>query len=188
MEEVDALSRKHASHEIKTFNDDAEYKKLTAEAIDAKSFALKKIRFFVDSMVAGLEDRTLLQRITDRPFMDFAHASTELELKTGSSGFPWAQVTKQSASIDFGDWRPGTLSLGNVEIMIGAMAENTAMRQISVGSDSSDRLFFADGWKTKQISWGSQPAVGKAPDIVSMLLRSCEGIVSLDLRFDIAVE
>jgi hypothetical protein len=182
MEEVDALSKMHASHDISTFNNDAEYKKLTAEAIDAKAFALKKIQFFVDSIEAAREDKRLLPRILARPFMDFAHPSTILELQTDASGFPWEQVTKQSASIDFRLWRPGNMSQTNVDIMIGAMSENSAMRQVSVGNDCMDRLFFTDGWKTKDIEWSSKNAVYVAPDIVSMLLRSCHGIITLDLR------
>lgn len=184
MEEVDDLAKKHANHDIGTFNNDAEYKKLTAEAIDAKAFALKKIQFFVDSIEASREDKKLLPRIMARPFLDFAHPSTILELQTDAGGFPWEQVTKQSAVIDFKAWRPGSMSQTNVDIMIGAMSENSAMRQVSVGADCTDRLFFADGWKTKEIDWSSKPAVTSAPDIVSMLLRSCYGIISLNLRLN----
>ena len=91
-DEVDALHKKHAAKEIEVFNKDEEYRKMSAEAFDSKDLAIKKIEFFIDSLEAAREDKTLLERIKNREFMAFALESTTLELQTGSGGFPWEQV------------------------------------------------------------------------------------------------
>ena len=92
MGEVDALTKEHTDMDLASFNDDTIYKDLTAQAIDSKLMAITKIQLFVDSVPQSMEDKTLLDRITARNFMDFSHESTMLELQTGASGFPWEQV------------------------------------------------------------------------------------------------
>ena len=92
MDEVDTVNENHAQRGLAEFNDDKVYKEMTAEAIDSKALAIKKMAFFVDSFGEAREDKTLLARIKARPFLDFAHESTMLELQTGSNGFPWEQV------------------------------------------------------------------------------------------------
>ena len=190
----------HTHEDADKFNNDKRYKTLTTEAIDAKTMALRKIDFFLEKVfeketeVALTEDRELLKRIADMPFMEFAHPSTKLELETGDGGFPWKQVTHGAANVDFLKWRPLTkdaqgrldweIPLNHFNIMVDSIAGNQHVRVISVEvARESKQLHVPNGWAgTVSLNWSKSVAVQDAPGIVNMLLRCCTNLVDLNIR------
>ena len=83
------------------FNNDTFYKTLMAEAIEAKSLALIKVRIFANQLNQGSTLETL-NAITQMPLGDFASRAVLLELETGMVDFPWKEVVEKSASVNFG--------------------------------------------------------------------------------------
>ena len=196
LEEVDSLTAMHTHEDANKFNNDKRYKTLTTEAIDAKTMALRKIDFFLEKGTCRTlsTDRELLKRITDMPFMEFAHPSTKLELETGDGGFPWKQVTRGAANVDFLKWRPLTkdaqgrldweIPLNHFNIMVDSIAGNQHVRVISVEvARESKQLHVPNGWAgTVSLNWSKSVAVQDAPGIVNMLLRCCTNLVDLNIR------
>ena len=88
-------------------------------------------------------------------------------------------MTTKSPAIDFKDWVPRGLNEKKIDIMIRSMAGNEKMQTVDI---HGDRLLFNHGWATEKIEWKHKLAVQKSPEVVSMLLRSCKCIKSLDLR------
>ena len=199
LDEVDRLTEKHRVVHAKKFNNDRKYKRLTTEAIDAKTMALRKIDFFVEHSTKGMDTSydvsysAFLKRIADMPFMEFQYPHTKFQLETGDKGFPWAQVTHGAANIDFKNWRPVTKGLEwdidekHFKIMVDSIAKNTHIRVISVEVEENGRTFrlplqVPDGWTTTHLHWENNRAVENAPGIVNMLLRCCTGLATLNLR------
>jgi hypothetical protein len=192
LKEVDELTDKHKAIDAPRFNNDKKYKRLTTEAIDAKTMALKKINFFKaqaeQECRSGHFNIQFLERIADRPFMDWAHPSTELELETGDSGFPWKQVLGADAHVDFKLWRPEGMSEQNRRVMINQIAENRNVRlvQVEVNKQTAPLQVPQDGWSSSSISWKDSLAVRNAPGIINMLLQCFDGLEELNLRYSSA--
>jgi hypothetical protein len=188
LKEVDELTDKHKAIDAPKFNNDKKYKHLTTEAIDAKTMALKKINFFKAQAVrersGGHFNIQLLERIADRPFMDWAHPSTELELETGDSGFPWKQVLGKDARVDFKVWRPEGMSEQHRRVMINSIAANHNVRLVEVQVNGQTApLQVPQGWSASSISWENSLAVRNAPGIINMLLQCFDGLEELNLRY-----
>jgi hypothetical protein len=181
--EFDSLVASHRSAGNEEFNDDKTYQRFTNEAIETKGMVLKKIQVYCQMITKGND--CLLERIMETPVMDFSRESTVMELITGISGFPWAQVMSNSPSLDFGTWN--TEGVGeDFNVLLTALGDNHQVRTVSVGvagAGGLERLLLNDGWATCSIIWSSSPAVSASPAVVGMLLSCCTCLTSLNLGY-----
>ena len=178
--EVKVMFDEHSEINHIEFNNDEKYKKYTAEAIDSKIPALKKLEFWIKSIPD--KDEELLERIRERPFKDFAHDFTIQELKCpGLVGFPWKQLEEKSKSIEFGVWTPETLQSDAKAEVLRRLKANEKILTISIGTqgDKSKDLYLDSGWETKDVNCDNIPV---SPALLALLLSCCSRLERLSLR------
>ena len=179
--EVKFMFDEHSEINHIEFNNDEKYKKYTAEAIDSKIPALKKLEFWIKSIPD--KDEELLERIRERPFKDFAHDFTIQELKCpGLVGFPWKQLEEKSKSIEFGVWTPEKLQSDAKAEVLRRLKENEKILTVSIGTQgdkSSKDLYLDSGWGTTNVNCDNIPA---SPALLALLLSCCSRLERLSLR------
>ncbi len=181
IKDFDGQTLRHAMVKAVTYNDDAEYKRLMNEAMDGKANALEKMGIFLESAAAQMSPSGL-QGIFSAPLAEFADKAAVLRLRTGiaDSEFPWAAVVMdRSADLDLGKWDAATVSAQARELVAGALAGNLNVRSVLV---KGVKLELSSGWATTELKWGSNAAVRAVPATVSLLLRNCGCLLSLDIR------
>ena len=179
--EFEGLLKTHSDINASDFNKDENYQWFTAEAITSKSLALKKLRLFVELCKTNDKSESTLQEVFDKPIADFKREDVVMELRTGIRGFPWAQVTGKSNSVDFGDWTPGNPTSRQWDTLIAALMANEELRTVTIGA-SKERLVFNSGWATAELSWDASAAVQASVGVTALLLRCFTGLASLSLR------
>ena len=179
--EVEELVKTHTGLDASDFNKDEDYKRFTAEAITSKSLAVKKLSLFVELCKTNNKSESTLQDVFDKPIADFEREDVVMELRTGIRGFPWAQVTGKSSSVDFGDWTPGNLTSRQFDTLIAALMANEKLRTATIGA-SKEPLVFNSGWATAELSWDAKAAVQASVGVTALLLRCFTGLASLSLR------
>jgi hypothetical protein len=177
--EYDLMVKDHSDSEPNKFNDDVEYKRITAEAIELKSLALKKMRLYVQLKNDTNEGQ--LQEILKRPIIDFAIENFVMELETGIRGFPWVEVAGKSATVDFGDWTPKGLDSPKMEKLVLVLSSNEELRTVTVGA-KKERLMLNEGWATAGLLWDGSAAVQASVDVIALLLPCFSRLSSLSLR------
>ena len=178
--EVKVMFDEHSKIDHIEFNNDEQYKKYTAQAIDSKLPASKKLEFWIKSIPD--KDEELLERIRERPFKDFAHDFTIQELKCpGLAGFPWKQLEEKSKSIEFGVWTPETLQSDAKAEVLRRLKANEKILTISIGTqgDKSKDLYLDSGWETKDVNCDNIPV---SPALLALLLSCCSRLERLSLR------
>jgi hypothetical protein len=184
--EFDELTRAHERVDADAFNsDDAEYKRLMAEAIDGKAHALLKLGIFLESAARG-SDRAALDRIRDAPLAHFADPVVVLPLQTGVTQFPWAAVVRdKSPEIDLGDWDAAPVAAQALTSVSTALVRNTNIRVVII---KGGKLVLSEGWVTAWIKWGGNAEVWAAmkalPATVALILQNCVALTNLDLRYE----
>jgi hypothetical protein len=180
--EFEALSSAHKKSEASQFNDDDKYKTFTTEAIELKSLALKKLQVFVQLYIANDQGQTILQEVIYRPIIDYAREGVIKEFETGIRGFPWAQVTERSVSVDFGEWTPEGLNPSKIERAVAELTANQELRTVTIGA-KKERLILNDGWSTAELCWDESPAVQTSVSVAALLLRCFSRLSNLSLRY-----
>jgi hypothetical protein len=172
--------QEHETLDVVAFNDDAEYKRMMNEAIDCKNYALEKIEIYLESVALGMSTEDL-ERIFNAPLVDWASQAQVLRLRTGIiTEFPWEEVVqKQSATIDLGNWNAASLTVQARDLVSGALRGNQNVRTVVL---CGFEIFLSSGWSTDRLEWQANPAVQKVPATVSLLLRSFDSLLSLDIR------
>ena len=184
--EFDELTRAHERVDADAFNsDDAEYKRLMAEAIDGKALALLKLGVFLESAARG-SDRAALDRIRDAPLAYFADPAVVLPLQTGVTQFPWAAVVRdKSPEIDLGDWDAAPVAAQALTSVSTALVRNTNIRVVII---KGGKLPLIEGWVTTRLEWvetkAFQTAMKALPATVALVLRNCVALTLLDLRYE----
>jgi hypothetical protein len=180
--EFEVLSSVHKKTEASEFNDDHKYKTFTTEAIELKSLALKKLEIFVQLYIANDQGQGILHEIIHRPIIDYAKEGVIKEFETGIRGFPWAQVTERSVSVDFGEWTPEGLDSAKIEKVIAELTANQEVRMVTIGT-KKERLNLNDGWSTAELCWDGSAAVRTSVSVASLLLRGFSRLSNLSLRY-----
>ena len=181
VKEFDQLMRAHEDVAADAFNSDERYKALMTEAIDGKAHALLKLDVYLESIATGA-DRAALNRIRDAALAQFADPSLVLPLRTGVTEFPWAAVVKdKKPEIDLGGWDAGPVAPQAREAVMEALGSNGNIRVVTV---KGSKLVLSEGCATTRLEWAGQiqEALQAVPATVALILRSCWGPTSLDLR------
>ena len=181
--DFDAQTHRHEQVCVDAFNDDAQYKRLMNEAIDGKAHALEKMCMYLESAAASMSESEL-EAIFNAPLADFANQATVMQLRTGITNFPWAAVvTERSADIDLGEWDAASVSAQAREHVASALRGNPNVRFVRA---KGVKLALSDGWATTELKWGNNAAVKALPVTVSLLLRNCSRLSTLDVRCTVA--
>ena len=181
VKEFDELTRAHEGVDVDAFNADERYKGLMTEAIDGKAQALEKMGVFLESAARAMP-RSELDAIFSAPLADFASKAAVLRLRTGITEFPWVEVVEERrADIDLGEWDAASASVQARELIASALGGNANLRSVTV---KSVKLALSEGWATARLEWADNAAVKALPVTVAVVLRSCWGLTSLDLRCD----
>ena len=177
--EFDHLIRAHESVDAVSFNADEKYKALMTEAIDGKAHALLKLDVYLESAARG-SDPAALDRIRDAPLAHFADPTVVLPLRTGVTQFPWAAVVRdKSPEINLGDWDAAPVAASALESVAAALSGNANIRVVII---AGGKLALSEGWATARLEWANNAAVKALPATVALVLRSCLGLTSLDIR------
>jgi hypothetical protein len=181
LEDFMALEEQHKGTPAEHFNDDAVYKRLTAEAIEGKTMALKKAR-----VCAGQANRRdALARYLARPLADFATRGIELEAATGlaSSVFPWEEL-RQSSTVNFGRWRSKDLGPDALRAVWAELAKNENLRVVTleVEGGKTVALSLPKGRETKKLEWMGNAVVALDPGLALFLVNPCVELEELDAR------
>jgi hypothetical protein len=182
-DEFDRLIRAHESVTFEQYGVDADYKKMTSEAIEIKSMTVLKVEIYVESVKSNCEE-AVLERIIARPFAEFARQNVVLELRTGIRNFPWKDfpwndVAEKSTVDDFGSWRPTGIEAPKLDMVVQALAANNNIRTVRV---NGHELSLNAGWMSEEINWDRSAAVQSSPAAVALLLRNCRAVRSLSMR------
>ncbi len=152
------------------------------EAMDGKAHALLKLDVYLGAAAAA-SGRAALDRIRDTPLADFADPAVVLPLQTGVTRFPWAAVVKDKRpEIDLGEWDAGPIPVPARALVAGALGGNPNIRVVIVMGVT---LALSEGWATARLDWADNAAVKALPATAALVLRSCVGLASLDLRCDV---
>ena len=179
IKDFDGQTQQHDAIEAERFNVDAEYKRLMNEAIDGKAYALEKMRVYLESLAAET-GASHLETIFTAPLADFADEAAVLRLRTGIAEFPWAAVVRErSADLDLGEWDAATASAQARELVAGALGKNPNVRSVLV---RGVKLELSQGWATTELKWCNTKAVWAVLATVTLLLRNCGCLLSLDIR------
>jgi hypothetical protein len=158
------------------------YKNLTAEAIESKTLALNK------ALICGEANRRAdaLARFLVRPLADFATRAVGLEEATGlaSSVFPWGELLRSSATVNFGRWRAKGVEPDVLRVVGEELAKNAHLRAVSLESEDGKTvaLSLPEGWKSKDLEWGSNSAVALDPGLAFLLVKLCVDLKQLKIR------
>ena len=156
-----------------------EYKRLMAEAIDGKSYALSKMDVYLESLTSGLEQQSV-ERILRAPLRSFASAAVVLELRSGLVSFPWKSVVEdKSATIALGDWNAAETSKEALRLVVSALGDNINLRSVLA---KGVKLDLPDGWASTALQWTSSDAVRAVPATAALVLKNCSSLTSLSLR------
>ena len=182
LEDFKALEEHHRGTPAEQFNDDAVYKRLTADGIETKTLALNKAR-----VCAGqAKRRDALARFLARPLADFATRAVELEEATGlaSSVFPWEELLQCRGTVNFGRWKAKGVELDVLRVVGEELAKNTNLRGVTLEAEDgkSVALLLPEGRKTKELKWGSNAAVALNPGLACLLAMQCAELEQLDIR------
>ena len=184
-EELKSLDMKYRNIPADSFNIDSEYKALTAEAIEVKSLAFKKIRVFADLSKRGAT-AAVLDAVRARPIQGFVSSARaiELEIETGLSHFPWSDLVDGKDIVNFGRWSPAEIKPEIYKIAVEELGKNTKVRTVTVLGSSRElrTAVLPDGWQTEQLNLSENKFVIEAPSLLGMLLQNCKCLVQLDLR------
>ena len=165
------------------FNDDANYKDFTTEAIGSKSLALNKVRIYSD-LRSRRAAPALLDAVVGRPLKDFESRAVVLELQTGMVGFPWGDVVDKSV-VRFGRWRPDGTPPECLRRVAEELRSNANFRTATLLAADGRELILSlphEGIATRSIDWAGQAAVREAPVLAALLLRLCGEVETVDLR------
>ena len=181
--QFEALKRRYEDTPPDDFNDDGLYKTYTAEAIEGKSLAIKKVEIFADQLRKGAGAQTL-DAIMARPLGDFASRAVVLELETGMPDFPWRDVVDGKAVVNFGRWRPERIEPSKLDRAVAELFSQanfrTAMLLCRDGEDHS--LTLPEGVASKWIAWSQKRAAEESPAFAALLIQRCAAVETLDLR------
>jgi hypothetical protein len=180
--EFEVLSSAHKKTDASEFNDDHKYKTFTTEAIELKSLGLKKLEIFVQLYIANDQDQGILREVIHRPIIDYAKEDVIKEFETGIRGFPWAQVTERSVSVDFGEWTPEGLDSAKIEKVTAELTANQEVRMVTIGT-KKERLNLSDGWSTAELCWDGSAALRTSVSVAALILRCFSRLSNLSLRY-----
>jgi hypothetical protein len=175
--EYQALIDRHDLRQAEEFNDDEVYKRLTVEAISAKSLALKKSRIFLERLNGGASEIDLT-RILQAPFQDFESDWIELHVRTGVKEFPWHEAVSAKPVMDLGGWTPHGLEEWQLKGIRQVLSQREPVTSVCIGTAV---LAFPHGLMAESIKLDSQP-LRDAVGTVAFLLSVNTGLVSLSLR------
>ena len=129
LSEYDALIAAHSEHDAHIFNDDKEYKIMTEEAIEAKAWAIKKIKMILDHVDTSNDSAreeigsAMLEALMQTPLRDFGSEWILDKLRTGAHSFPWHTMKADQTAIELGTWRPDGLRSEQLEKLGQALSE-----------------------------------------------------------------
>jgi hypothetical protein len=128
LSEYDDLIAVHSGHDAQVFNDDREYKIMTEEGIEAKAWAIKKIKLILDHFdtskeTAREEESAMLEKLMQTPLRDFRSEWIQDKLRTGAHNFPWHTMKADQTAIELGNWRPDGLSSEQLEKLGQTLSE-----------------------------------------------------------------
>ena len=115
----------HESVDAKVYNEDERYKTLTKEAIEAKSFAMKKIDIFIQARTSQPVNNGLLERIKNTQLSEYAKEYIALELKSCVFDFPWKDILDNKETINFQNWSPEILQPWQLDIIRPVVTKNS---------------------------------------------------------------
>ncbi len=183
--ELAELTRAHKLLDAADFNEDEKYKELMTQAIDSKKYALLKMDIYLESSAATADQPTDLNSIRDTPFKRLSDPTEVLQLRTGITNFPWADVvTHKRAEIDLKDWDAGQAAPRALESVAATLGGNGYIRVVTV---YGVKLALSDGWATAWLDLSDNTAVKALPVTVAVVLRNCRALTSLNLWCDARV-
>jgi hypothetical protein len=178
--DFEELVSSHSRMKPEEFNDDDTFKRIIKEAIEAKSLALRKLQLYLELCFGKDGEQTLLSDVLKRQILDFGEDGTIIELRTGIRGFPWAQLSSKSVSVDFGGWTPKDLDASQLDNVIEALFDADQLRMVTIGS-GRHQLNFNNGWATTDLIWSESEAVQESPTLAALLMRCFTRLTSLNL-------
>ena len=182
-QQFESLGTKYEETPPDDFNDDKLYQTFTAEAIEGKSLAVKKVEIFADQLRKGASV-LVLHSIKKRPLTDFASRAVVLELETGMMDFPWRDVVDEKAVVNFGRWRPERKEATKLEFAMAELFGNANFRTATLRCrDGLEHgLTLPEGLASRLIDWDNNPAVVESPFFASLLIQRCLGVQVIVLR------
>jgi hypothetical protein len=167
------LMQNHEKVKVDAFNDDENYQRLIAEAFDGKKYSLDKLCMYLKYADAAV-DSSVLERMFNARLADFGCPAT------GITAFPWVEVVlERRFEIHLGKWDASLVSFQALDIVTDALKHNANIRSVEIFGTN---LRFTYGWNTTDLKLERNNAVKAVPATVSLLLRNCGLLTSLDLR------
>ena len=181
-EQFGELGARYAATPAEEFNDDERYKALTAEAIEGKSLAIRKVEVVSRRLGQGAGEEALAG-IVGRPLADFGDRAVVLAIETGMADFPWADIVGKKAVIDFGRGRPPQ---ERMELIAAELGNNPNFRMAKVLRGDGPELLFAmppEGWAAGELPTPECKELCKeSPVLFAAIARNCRRLARLDLR------
>ena len=162
----DSLVDEHTSLPSKDFNDDNQYKKLTADAIDLKCLAIEKMETFLKFKHCNID---ILNYIFDCELDRFTSPHVvHKALETSVFDFPWESVNQHVIQLD--SWQPNE---AHIDTIAEELKRNHNLQKIVI---KGLELELISGWKTEKVVWRYE-AGAIQPEafalVVQLLLRNC---------------
>ena len=178
--QFEELEAKYAATLAEEFNDDEKYKALTAEAIEGKSLAIKKVEIVSRKLSEAASEETLAA-ILERPLKDFRDRAVLMAIETGMTDFPWKDMVEKKAVVDFGRSRP---LLERMELIAAELANNTNFRTAKALRGDGRELILSlpqEGWAAEELP-ECKELCKESPVLVASIVRNCSNLTRLDLR------
>jgi hypothetical protein len=176
LSEYDMLVDVHSRNDAQVFNDDKEYKIMTEEAIEAKAWAIKKIKLILvhfdtsRDTTRGQAVSAMLEDLMQTPLRDFESEWIMDKVRTGAHDFPWQLMNTDQTAIELGRWRPDGHRSEQFEAICQVMSKrcrDTAdIRAVGVGGH---QISIKSGLRGKEVTIDI-PEVEGIGGIVELLL------------------
>ena len=180
-QQFEELEKQHMITHAADFNNDETYKKLTIEAIEGKSQAIRKVEI-VAKMLSKAVGAETLAAVVARPLQDFGSRAVLLELETGVADFPWRDIVANQSLVDFGLCRPGW---DIFEIAAVELAKNMNFR-MAKALNKDGRVLSLElpqgGWAVTNLDCGGSEFCREAPILAALVIRNCASLTCLNLR------
>jgi len=164
------------------FNDDARYRELVEEMMDAKDLAQEKLKLWVEHCgpEANHRDGRQIAAILRTPFRELADQATRARLATAQWDFPFEAWVERRAEVDLGRWTPsGLAERRDADLLRALMAADDNLRKLRWGGGE---LELPQGWASKDVRWGKQAVLKGEAELAGFVVACCTGVEKLDLR------
>ena len=178
--QFEELEVKYTAMLAEEFNDDKNYKALTAEAIDGKSLAIMKVEIVSQKLREAASEDTLAA-IVGRPLKDFMDRAVVMAIETGMADFPWTDIVEKKVVVDFGRCRP---VLKWLELIATELGNNRNFRMAKTLRGDGREMIFSmpqEGWAATELP-ECKELCKESPVLFASIVRNCSSLTRLDLR------